>query len=332
MPTRPVTAGDRWPWLPALIVVVLASGCTGQKERTPDLHATTRPAARPSVERPALPPVTGLHGLIAYTMSGDLWVMDADGSNRRQVTHAGGNDFDPSFSPDGKRIVFRTSRGHYATDPNGTGVEGIFVIDVDGTNEHEIQPPHVGLFPDWSPVGGRIALSTLRDSDRTEAIVTMDPDGSHVHDTGVVGGECSEWSPGGSKIMYCHRPGVGQFDVWVMDADGSHRRQLTHAIGNDYPGAWSRDGTRIVFSSQRDGSFDVFVMNADGTGQRRLTRGPDQEGAEAWLPDGRIVYSSFHGDEPSPRFFVMDDDGTNVRSLPQLDGAGAPIDWLPGPT
>jgi hypothetical protein len=132
-------------------------------------------------------------------------------------------------------------RGRYAPDPNGTGVQGIFVRDLDGSHERQIQPRRGGLFPDWSP-----------------------------------------------------------------------------------------DGRRIAFGSQRQGSFDVWVMDADGGGQRRLTRGVDQESPVAWLPDGRIVFSSFHGDQPLPTWYLMSPDGTGVHPLPQLQGAGDPIDWLAG--
>jgi Tol biopolymer transport system component len=313
-------------------VVLLAAACTGNSGRTSGAAepspASGSSAAPPGSSVPSPPPATGLRGLIAYsTQAGDIWVVHADGTERRQVTDAGGHDFDPSLSPDGRRVVFRTSRGHYAPDPTGTGVEGIFVVDLDGSHQREIQPARGGLFPDWSPDGRRIALSTLR-ADGTETILTMDPDGTHAHDTGVEGGECAEWSPDSTKIAYCHHDGDGDFDVWVMDADGGHQRQLTHGGGRDYPGAWSPDGRQIAFGSQRHGSFDVWVMNADGSGQQQLTHGPDGESPVAWLPDGRIVYSSFHGEEPLPRWYLMDADGTGVRSLPQLDGAGDPIDWL----
>jgi Tol biopolymer transport system component len=326
-------AGIRWRVGSVVVAVALLGvACTGTRGPADRSRTTTSSplgsSAAAQSKTPTPPAASGLRGLIAYsTQDGDIWVMRVDGSNRRQVTSAGGHDFDPSLSPDGRRVVFRTSRGHYAPDPTGTGVEGIMVADVDGSREREIQPRRGGLFPDWSPDGRRIALSTLR-ADGTETILTMNPDGTNVHDTGVVGGECAEWSPDGARLAYCHHGRGGNFDVWVMNADGSHQQRLTSAAGRDYPGAWSLDGRRVAFGSQRGGNFDVWVMNADGSGQTRLTSGADQESPAAWLPDGRIVYASFHAEEPLPRWYLMNADGTGVRSLPQLQGAADPIDWL----
>ena len=320
----------RTSWRVAAVVlatVLTMAACTITTTRGGTPSPTTR--VRTSAGS-AAPPARDLRGLIAYsTQAGDIWVMNADGSKRRQVTGTRdpAYDFDPSLSPDGRRMVFRTSRGRYLPDPNGTGVQGIFVINLDGSHERQIQPRRGGLFPDWSPDGRRIAFSTLR-ANGTETIVTTDPDGTNVHDTGVIGGECAEWSPDSSRIAYCHHPGNGDFDVWVMHADGRHRRRLTHTPGRDYPSAWSPDGSQLAFSSERSGNVDVFVMNADGSEQRQLTHAADGEGPVAWLPDGRIVYSSFHGNQPLPDWYLMNTDGTGIHSLPQLQGAGDPIDWL----
>jgi Tol biopolymer transport system component len=317
----------------SLTVALLAiSGCTdGGTDSKPAASGTThhRTADDPGgVPSESPPRARHLRGVVAYsTPAGDIWVMNADGSHRWQVTHASGDNFDPSLAPNGRRLVFRTSRGTYSPDVSNTGVEGIFVVNTDGSREREIQPARGGLFPDWSPDGRRIAMSTVH-ADRTETIVTMNPDGSDVRDTGIDGGECSEWSPDSSRIAYCAQPGNGDFNVWVMNADGSHRRQLTRGVGRDYPTAWSPDGQRIAYSSERAGNIDVYVMHADGTRKTRLTTSPTSQAPVVWLPDDRIVYTSYPPNATQPSWFLMDPDGNRVRGLPQLQGAGDPIDWI----
>jgi dipeptidyl aminopeptidase/acylaminoacyl peptidase len=249
--------------------LVLGAGCTA------DETGKARPAAIPTAAS------STLHGRIAYsTPSGEIWVMNADGTGRRRITNPGsGHDFDPDLSPDGRKIVFRTSRGHYAPDPHGIGLEGTFVVDVHTLRERQIQPRTGGLFPAWSPNGKRIAFSGLpRDGRLIDTIHVMNPDGSGVRDLGHFG-ECATWSPDSSQIMDCSHPGDGNWAVWVMGADGSNRRQLTHpklippaGAHGDYPGAWSPDGGRIVYTSDVDGDRELFVMNANGSDQHRLTR------------------------------------------------------------
>lgn len=282
--------------------------------------------------------LSNLHGRIAYsTLRGDIWVMNANGTHRRRITRSGrGIDFDPSFSPDGRSIVFRTSRGRYARDIRSIGLEGIFVVDVRTRRERQIQPHTGGLFPAWSPDGRRIAFSGVPYEGSTQdTIQLMNPDGSGVVDLGAPG-ECASWSPDGSKIAYCSHAGDGNWAVWVMDADGGNRHQLTHpklippaGANGDYPGVWSSDGKQIVYSSEVRGDRELFLMNADGSNQHRLTHLRGGDGAEAWLPGGRIVFSHFRGDEPLPHWYLIKPNGRGLRSLPQLYGAGDPLDWLP---
>src|SRR6266550_8843710 len=90
-------ASRRWPTAPFLLALaVLAAACTGKPAGRPAPGASSRPSSPGATPQPGSsspPAATDLHGLIAYsTESGDIWVMNADGSNRRQVTHAGGHD------------------------------------------------------------------------------------------------------------------------------------------------------------------------------------------------------------------------------------------------
>jgi Tol biopolymer transport system component len=298
------------------------------------------PAASGRGERvyPAVPK-RNLFGRIAYsTRGGDIWVMNANGTCRHRVTRSGtGLDFDPSWAPDGKRLVFRTSRGHYQPDVYGNGLEGLFVVTVDGSHETEIQPPTGGMLADWSPRGDKIAFSGLRPGQRYDTLFLMDPDGTGLHDLGVPrGSEGAVWSPDATHIEYGAHNGDGNWAIWTMRSDGSDQRQLTHphlvfpaGTGGDNPGPWSPNGTRIAYSSGQFGGREVWIMNADGSHRRRVTHWPGGDGPLAWLPNGRIVFAHFRGAEPLPRFHWVKPNGTGIRSLPLLRGAGDPIEWLP---
>jgi TolB protein len=73
-----------------------------------------------------------------------------------------------------------------------------------------------------------------------------------------------------------------------MDADGGGQRKLTQAGRNAFP-AWSPDGRKIIFVSDRDRNLELYVMNADGSKQTRLTRNPGVDGSPAWAPDGHTI-------------------------------------------
>src|SRR3954468_9077367 len=112
----------------AVVAIAVAAACASSSGGGPGpagvpVHPT---GPIPAADRSAV------RGVVAYTTrSGDIWVMNANGSGRRRVTRSGaGFDFDPSLSPNGRSIVFRTSRGKYLRDTRGIGLEGIFVVNV----------------------------------------------------------------------------------------------------------------------------------------------------------------------------------------------------------
>jgi Tol biopolymer transport system component len=124
----------------------------------------------------------------------------------------------------------------------------------------------------------------------------MDPDGSNV--VRLTNSPAAEgapaWSPDGSRIAFesatatlRHAEGVfwGKPEICVMDADGSDIVRVTDMAGhkNSAP-AWSPDGTRIAFTSDRDGNSEIYVMDADGSNVVRLTRSEAQDFRPAWSP------------------------------------------------
>src|SRR6266480_2352453 len=193
----------------------------------------------------------------------DIFVMNADGSGVTHLTNSPADEFLPLFSPDGNRIALGGSAG--------TGIEGIYVVNVDGSGLVRVLNPD--FITDWSPDGRQLMIVSNRDGDYELYATPLD--GSPVTkltDNTADDNAGTGWSPDGSRITFnSNRGGAGQ-DVYVMNADGSGVTQLTPNDGFDDTGpVWSPDTTQIAFESNRAGDEQIFVMNVDGSDVRQLT-------------------------------------------------------------
>jgi Tol biopolymer transport system component len=114
-----------------------------------------------------------------------------------------------------------------------------------------------------------------------------------------------------------------------MDSDGSNVIRLTHAAGIDEQPAWSPDGHRIAFTSNRGGTAEIYVMDANGTNVVQLTKGNQSAFSvlPAWSPDGgRIAHSSNR--DGDVEIYVMNPDGSDVVQLTTGGGMTMPA-WSP---
>ena len=223
----------------------------------------------------------------------EVYVMNADGSDQYNLTqHPDADGWDlyggpPSWSPDGRFIAFQSDRG-------GQHIWDIYVMNADGSNLRRLVR---GLSPAWSP-DGRFIVFVCR-GDITWAICMMNADGSNQHKLIDLPLDHNQWwrgftlSPDGRSIALSYYDFQdGNREIYIMDTDGSNRRNLTQNPASDTDPAWSPDGRFIAFTSDRNGDKDIYVMNADGTNQRNLTQHSADDTTPGWSPSV--------GDSPTP--------------------------------
>jgi Tol biopolymer transport system component len=124
-----------------------------------------------------------------------------------------------------------------------------------------------------------------------------------------------------------HTTQDGNYEIYVMDADGSNPINLTNHPSRDQSPAWSPDGTRIAFQSDRESDSDLYVMSADGTGVTRVTHGPGRNLYPDWSSDGSRL--AFTAEEHGWQIYIINADGTGRSQVTDLGGYNGTPAWSP---
>jgi len=223
----------------------------------------------------------------------------------------------------------RISRIVFASDRDGSW--DIYLMNADGSavtrltdNASAPNRPH-DWRPDWSPDSSRIAFQSTRDG-VTEQIYAVNAVGTGVTKlTSFSSGaaEGARWSPDGRSIaLYDYFGGI-----YVMNEDGSNLHEL---IADGSAPAWSPDGKRIAFVTDRDGSSEVYVMNLDGSAATRLTyNGAIHRESLDWSPDGRRIAFASSRDGNFFEIYTMSADGSGAERLTYDAGRDYLPRWSP---
>jgi TolB protein len=223
----------------------------------------------------------------------------------------------------------------------------VYVVNADGSAQSNLSnAPGTDYSPAWSPDGQWIAFNSDRDGNGNLWIIK--PDGSGLRQVTDIPGisEYPTWSPDSSQIAFhCTfgrilSNGTGDFEICVVNVDGTGLIQLTDTPGENKLPAWSPDGNKLAFQSNRNGwptlpdyvplgydpgqfgDYEIYRMNIDGSGQTNLTNNPGEDDSfAAWSRDGYLVFSRYGC------LMVMNDDGSGLAQVGSCeDGVQFP-DW-----
>jgi len=269
---------------------------------------------------------TSLLGTKIYFVSNrtghkEIWVMDPDGSNQRQISRFNSLSITPAVSPDGTKIAFTSyARGNPAifilsTDtgrrlpfynqvasmnatpdftPDGkellysssaSGWAQIYIANLDGSNLRRISSTRaLEVEPKVNPkTGADMAFVSGRSG--PQQIYRMNMDGTDVQRLTNGEGEASNpsWHPNGQILAFAWTRGfaTGNFNVFVMDVASRNFNQLTYGAGRNENPSWAPDGRHLAFMSTRSGSEQIWTMLADGTQLKQLTTA-GKNGTPVW--------------------------------------------------
>ena len=195
----------------------------------------------------------------------DIYTARPDGSRLRRLTRFGVYTAEGVLSPNGKKLVFTSLKG---------GDLDIYVMNVDGSGLKQLthQLGYDGG-PWWSPDGKRIVYRAYHPESAAEVATYKD-------------------------LLAERLVRPNKMDLWIMNADGSDQRQITHLGAASFGPSWTADGRKIIFSSNHHtdpklGNFDLFLINPDGSGLEQVTTAPTFDGFPMFSPNGKkLVWAS----------------------------------------
>lgn len=274
--------------------------------------------------QPVVAGFPGSNGWIALNEPGaapgevNFDVIRPDGSGRRRVAV---NTSGARWAADGRRMVAMT-RVAARTD--------VITMRDDGTDRRTIAQN--AIVPAISPDGNRVVYYSFADF----RIHVVNADGSGDRALGF--GQAPSWSPDGTKIAYEASTGntveTINWDIWVMNADGTAATRITTHPGRDLGPNWSPDGSKIAFYSYRDSgttpplNTEIYSMNADGSAQSRLTNSAGEDYSPRWSPDGsKIAFTTDR--DGNFEVYVMNADGSAPQNLTRSPAIQGVSDWQP---
>ncbi len=262
------------------IVLILFLGSACKEQAKSDPNKTTSNSAEPS-------------GTIAFTTNRDgnkeIYLMDADGSNLKNISQHPAMEYGASWSPTFKYLATYSNRNF---NPE------IYLLDLE--NDSAIRLTNDGsddVLPAISPDGKRIAFMSDRNQ-KSRCIFLMKLDGSEVQalTNNDVYEESPSWSPDGTSLLFTRQirqEGDSTYaangEIFTLDLSTKIAVRISNKDGYDSGAVYDPTGELIAFYGPGEQSFDIFIMNADGSDLKNITNDTLDAYSPSWSPDGKWI-------------------------------------------
>ena len=255
--------------------------------------------------------------------SKEIWAMDYDGEDPRQLTHLGTISLSPHISPDNARVAF-SSLGR-----RGWSLH-MFSVDLNRAVAFN-SPGGTTLSPAWSSNGSRLAFSSDREGGDSE-IYSSDPSGGDLHRlTNFRGPDVSPcWNPKTNAQIAWVSGRTGLPQIYIMDPDGANVQRMTDGGYATSP-SWSPNGQFLAFAWNRKygpgapGGQDIYIMDIASRRWVQLTHDAGANDFPSWSPDGRHIVFQRRGPDGT-QVWTMLANGTEEHQLSH-GGANSEPDW-----
>ncbi|NER09374.1 TolB protein [Muriicola jejuensis] len=245
--------------------------------------------------------ITKPEGTIAFVSNRDgnmeIYLMDGNGKNAKNISRHPDLDYSPSWMPDGSGIMGYSNRD---------GNPELYLYDLKrDTAIRFTDHPAQDVLPSISPDGKEIVFMSDRNG-KSRSVFKMKFDGSDL--VALTDNDAYEespaWSPDGTHILFTRQlrqegdtTYAANGEIFRMRSDGSLVERITNKQGYDSGAAYSPDGKQIAFYGPEGDTFEIFLMNADGSDIRNITRDTLDCYSPAWSPDGKwIAYTAGRGE------------------------------------
>lgn len=261
----------------------------------------------------------------------EVYIVNVDGSNLKNLTNSPAYDGTPHASPDGMRVAFTSER---------SGNPEVHIMDADGSNVEQLTDGRgFNVVPAWSPDGSQILFVSNRtyevpyqegyfEVNANTKLWVINADGSNpTRRTTRLGLDMyGSWSPDGQSIVFMSVRD-GNPEIYMLEPDHTEVN-LTNDPARDLNPSWSPDGSSVAFMSDREGNMEIYILDLDDGSLSNVTQHPDNDGDPEWSPDGSQI--AFISDRDGHKnIYVMNADGTNVRQVTDHPADDIHPQWVP---